>query len=367
MQSNTPAPLYPTISSTNAPGHPPRDYGNTHQSYANTPINYANTPIDYSNTHHANTQQNNGNTPIGYAPFFQLDYGSKIQGYVNTPQPTAPPPPTIINTNGTTPPGYFDVIDKVVEPSKGHKIKELIERYEIDPLFSEKLDILSEMEIVLLLDDSGSMNTPLTDGTGHSTRWDELKSVVNIVISIASLYDEDGVDIHFLNRPPQIKIKSLDQVDTILNDPPHGSTPLTRNLDIILDKFKNSSKSVLIIIATDGLPNKSGYSDLDNFKQLLLHKNHSKFYVSFLACSDQDQDVGYLNELDIKVPNVDTLDDYASELKEVKAVQGKDFSYTFGDHVVRLLLGPLCPELDKLDESKLSSSKSFRCGRCIIL
>jgi len=52
---------------------------------------------------------------------------------------------------------------------------------------------------------------------------------------------------------------------------------------------------------------------------------------------------------------------------EVKAVQGKDFSYTFGDHVVRLLLGPLCPELDKLDESKLSSSKSFRCGRCIIL
>jgi len=367
MQSNTPAPLYPTISSTNAPGHPPRDYGNTHQSYANTPINYANTPIDYSNTHHANTQQNNGNTPIGYAPFFQLDYGSKIQGYVNTSQPTAPPPPTIINTNGTTPPGYFDVIDKVVEPSKGHKIKELIERYEIDPLFSEKLDILSEMEIVLLLDDSGSMNTPLTDGTGHSTRWDELKSVVNIVISIASLYDEDGVDIHFLNRPPQIKIKSLDQVDTILNDPPHGSTPLTRNLDIILDKFKNSSKSVLIIIATDGLPNKSGYSDLDNFKELLLHKNHSKFYVSFLACSDQNQDVGYLNELDIKVPNVDTLDDYASELKEVKAVQGKDFSYTFGDHVVRLLLGPLCPELDQLDESKLSSSKSFGCGRCIIL
>jgi hypothetical protein len=341
MQSNTHVPLYPTISYPTSP--PTRDYANTPQSYSNTPISYANTPISYANT------------PISYA---------------NTPQPTAPPAPTIINTNRTTPPGYFDVIDKVAEPSKGHKIKNLIERYEIDPLFSEKLDMLSEMEIVLLLDDSGSMNTPLTDGTGHSTRWDELKSVVNIVISIASLYDEDGIDIHFLNRPPQIKIKSLDQVDTILNDPPHGSTPLTRNLDIILDKFRNSSKSVLIIIATDGLPNKSGYSDLDNFKELLLHKNHSKFYVSFLACSDQDQDVGYLNELDKKIPNIDTLDDYASELKEVKAVQGKDFSYTFGDHVVRLLLGPLCPELDQLDESKLSSSKSFRCGKrgkCIIL
>ena len=71
-----------------------------------------------------------------------------------------------------------------------------------------------------------------------------------------------------------------------------------------------------------------------------------------MACSDQENDVGYLNKLDRKIPNIDTLDDYNSELLEVRKAQGKKFKYSFGDHVVRLLLGPICPELDKLDEKK---------------
>jgi hypothetical protein len=289
------------------------------------------------------------------------------------PTPTAPPYPD--TTSHIPPPSYQDLThNQNPLASRGHRIQELIGRYEIDPLFSEKLDILKDFEIVLLIDDSGSMNTPLTDSTGHATRWDELKSVVNIVISIASIYDEDGIDIHFLNRAPQSQIKSLEQVKHILEDPPHGATPLTENLQIILERFQYSQKSVLIVIATDGLPNRGGYCDLENFKKTLLHKNHSKFYVSFLACSDQEADVGYLNELDIKVPNVDTLDDYASELKEVQQAQGTLFRYTFGDHVSRLLLGPLCPELDKLDECKLKPNKkvgkaSSGCGpiRCLIL
>lgn len=262
-------------------------------------------------------------------------------------RPSAPPP----DYNRLYNPG----------PSKGHLIKTLIEKYEIDPLFSEKLDILHNYEIVLLVDDSGSMNTPLSDNTKHSTRWDELKEVVNIVISIATIYDDNGVDIHFLNRPPVHNIIHTGDVAHIFNDPPHGATPLTDSLKYILNRFEQSTKSILIVIATDGLPNKSGYCDLKNFKTTLLNKNHSKFFVSFLACSDQESDIGYLNELDRKVPNVDTLDDYISERKEVQKVQGSDFSYTFGDHVVRLLLGPLCPELDELDEKKISKKKNKSC------
>ena len=195
------------------------------------------------------------------------------------------------------------------------------------------------------------MNTPLSDGSGHSTRWDELKSVVNIVISIASIYDEDGIDIHFLNRNNESNIKSLEQVSNILDEPPQGLTPLTKHLSIIFDKFQDSLKPVLVLIATDGVPY-NGQCDLENFKKLLIHKDNTKFYISFLACSDQQKDIGYLNELDLLIPNVDTLDDYNSERKEVLEAQGKDFSYTFGDHVVRLLLGPICEELDTLDEKK---------------
>lgn len=258
-----------------------------------------------------------------------------------------------MNFNGP-PPGYNEATrhyNNDFNISKKDKIKNLIHKYEIDPLFSENLDLLKDFEIVLLIDDSGSMNTPLSDGSGHSTRWDELKSVVNIVISITSIYDQDGIDIYFLNRENKTNIKSLEQVSTILDDPPQGLTPLTENLTVILDKYQDSVKPVLILIATDGVPY-NGKCDLENFRKLLIHKDHSKFFVSFLACSDQEKDIGYLNELDFIVPNVDTLDDYNSERKEVLEAQGKDFSYTFGDHVVRLLLGPICEQLDKLDEKK---------------
>lgn len=67
---------------------------------------------------------------------------------------------------------------------------------------------------MLLLDDSGSMNTPLND-THHSTRWDELKYVVKIVISVATIFDEDGIDIHFLNRESHFNVKSLSEVNEI--------------------------------------------------------------------------------------------------------------------------------------------------------
>ena len=84
------------------------------------------------------------------------------------------------------PPPPYETIANINSANKNKRILELINKYEIDPLFSEKLNLLSDFEIVLLLDDSGSMNTPLTDGSGHATRRDELKSVVNIVISIGN-------------------------------------------------------------------------------------------------------------------------------------------------------------------------------------
>lgn len=261
-----------------------------------------------------------------------------------------------MNLKPSAPPEYF-----YHTKSKGDKIKDLINKLDIDPLFSEKLSLLDNYEIVLLLDDSGSMNTPLDDHTSHNTRWDELKDVVSKVIEISTIYDENGIDIYFLNRRPIYNVKSLELVNRIFSNSPYGSTPLTDNLQYIFNQYENSLKPVLVVIATDGVPNKNGYSDLSNFKKLLLEKNHSKFFISFLACSDDDNDIGYLNNLDKNVPNIDTLDDYISEKKEVLNVQGKNFSYTYGDHIVRLLLGPICQEWDNLDEKKLGKKTNNLC------
>ena len=235
--------------------------------------------------------------------------------------------------------------------SKAELIYNFIDRYEINNTFSEKLSLLENYEIVLLLDDSGSMNTPLNDNTSYNTRWDELKANVKIIIELATIYDENGIDIYFLNRSNYYNVKSLNQINNILEEKPTGLTPLTEKLKTIFKNYENSLKPVLVVIATDGLPTKGASHDLSNVKKLLLQKNHFKFFISFLACSDQKYDIGYLNDLDKNVPNVDTLDDYHSEKKEVLSAQGKYFKYTYGDHIVRLLLGPICKDLDKLDEN----------------
>jgi hypothetical protein len=261
-------------------------------------------------------------------------------------------------TNEVKPPSYNELTNDLENRCKGNQINNLLEKYEIDQIFSEKLSILEDFEIVLLLDDSGSMNTPLSNSQ-YATRWEELKSVVKIIFEISMIFDEDGIDIHFLNRQGISNVKTIDSIQNILEITPAGRTPLTKKCNMILQQYANSAKPVLLLIATDGLPtNNTGY-DTAGFEKCLKTKNHDKFYISFLACSDQDSDVGYLNKLDKEVPNIDTLDDYNSELLEVLAVQGQQFRYTLGDHVVRLLLGPICPELDGLDEYKIKNKRKF--------
>jgi hypothetical protein len=57
------------------------------------------------------------------------------------------------------------------------RLNQVIQQYEINPQFGARLHALLNCEIVLLCDDSGSMNTPLQGSS--QTRWDELKHVCN--------------------------------------------------------------------------------------------------------------------------------------------------------------------------------------------
>ena len=242
--------------------------------------------------------------------------------------------------NPSAPPEYPGKLE-----TKGTRINTLFQKYEISSLFREKLENLQDFKIIFIVDDSGSMNAPIDDGGPHSTRWAELKDVVKTAIDIGSIYG--NLDIEFLNRQGILNINNYDQVHSYFYEDPNGRTPLTAALNNVLTRYQYLESKVLIVIATDGVPD-----DLASFKQALLNKNHSKFYISFLACSDNDEDVEYLNELDNIIPNIDTLDDYISEKREVKRAQGNSFKYTYADHIVRLLLGPICPELDKLDEKQ---------------
>ena len=55
------------------------------------------------------------------------------------------------------------------------RLNQVVQQYEINPQFAARLQALAAFEIVILCDDSGSMNTPLQGS--NQTRWEELKSV----------------------------------------------------------------------------------------------------------------------------------------------------------------------------------------------
>lgn len=65
---------------------------------------------------------------------------------------------------------------------------------------------------------------------------------------------------------------------------------------------------------------------------VLVRKRNKIWEVRILVVFlDDDDCIGYLNDWDKKLPNLDVVDDYRNEKKEIQARQGKQFPFSFGD------------------------------------
>lgn len=240
--------------------------------------------------------------------------------------------------------------------------QQLIDRYEINHTFARKLRALEGYEIVFICDDSGSMNTPLGDLSGPfdkmPSRWDELKQTVSIVVDLASVFDPDGVDVYFLNREPVFHVRNSSELISIFSIPPAGPTPIVPVLRRVLRDKQNeiTERKLLILLATDGVPtDNQGHRDIRSFEYVLKHerKPADRIPVTIIACTDDNDCIGYLNHWDKKLPNLDVVDDYRNEKREVLARQGKQFPFSFGDYVVKILMGGVDSWFDDLDEKKV--------------
>lgn len=249
-------------------------------------------------------------------------------------------------------------------------------KYEISKVYREDLGGLSRFEICIIVDDSGSM----TWDNGHgSSRWEELKSILNIIVDLGGALDDDGMDIFFLNRKidkrkllshqvealehikdafgnPHLrvvpKVRTFDQVSWVFERDPMGYTPLEETARPLIES--KTGKPKLIIFATDGIPtDREGNVKKEEFERALKNRDVTRSFIGILLCSDKEDEIGYANGMDKRVKNLDVIDDYESEKKEVMKKQTVGFRYTLGDHVARLLLGPTNKKYDKQDESKV--------------
>jgi hypothetical protein len=188
------------------------------------------------------------------------------------------------------------------------------------------------------------MDTCLKTG---GTRWDEQKKMAKIVTDIAATMDTNGIDHYFLNKGTFPNIMDAQQAESLFTGTCGGTlrTVLADKLAILVEK------KLLIIIITDGQA-----ESISDFRSILANERvpADRVYTTIVACTDEDRTMDYLNGWDQQIKRLDIVDDYQSEKVEVLKKQGQDFPFSFGDYVVKTLLGSIDQHIDKLDEVKIS-------------
>ncbi|CAF1194199.1 unnamed protein product [Rotaria sordida] len=255
------------------------------------------------------------------------------------PQPSAPQPPSyyeaVNNNRQLYPDPNSTRNDSESRDSYMANFNKFVNRYEISRTFAERLHSLRGYEIVFICDDSGSMTAPIgemNDPSGKQvTRWDELKQIVSIVVDLANVFDPDGVDVYFLNREPIFHVRDSSELE---------------NLFVIAPE------------ATDGIPtDERERPDIRTLEHVLKNerKPTNQIPVTIIICTDDDQSMKYLNDWDKTIPNLDIVDDYRSEKKVIQTCRGKDFPFSFGDYIVKILLGGVDSWLDDCNERKVTT------------
>ncbi len=236
------------------------------------------------------------------------------------------------------------------------RIEALCAKHGIDGPFKSALFKFSECHIITLLDDSGSMNANV-DGT-KNTRWDELKTFVDYLLEFSRVFDPLGMDMHFLNRTGKQHITIADDITTLFNNPPRGGTPLVTKLEKIYADYKDVKRQKVLFIATDGEPD-DDVKPYDKMRRILLKLSESGFHITFIICADNELEIEYVKKFD-SIQNIDVVDDYHTEMNNIKRIQGSHFEFTYGDYITKALCGSFNEVLDKLNEIKLTESQIGR-------
>jgi hypothetical protein len=197
------------------------------------------------------------------------------------------------------------------------------------------LAALGVTDVILFIDDSGSMNFDEQWNTS-TEKTDDLKLILSRVVDIASMFDDDGLCLRFFN--------SSKEFDNITNEQEalnalgkvhyNGGTPIGRSLvtkilePFVYAKARNNKliKPLMIYVITDGVPdNKPELKDnIRKCKEWLSHTSYGKSAVNimFAQVGNSPSAAQYLkdeldNDPDIG-EDVDTTGNFEMEYEKYK-------------------------------------------------
>ncbi|CAE7531603.1 unnamed protein product [Symbiodinium natans] len=255
------------------------------------------------------------------------------------------------------------------------RLQDILDRFEVTIAEANDLVVLEDYEIVLILDDSGSMNMSALPTGQRSlmdakiSRWDELRDTVRLLVDLACCFDQSGLDVFFLNRGRLDGVKSSTDPRLVaaFQEKASGTTPLTETLSKVAQEVAGE-RPVLLMIFTDGEPNGGARKFENELTQLVTKKStRGTFKVQIMACTDDEDAVGYLNVIDKNFDAVDVTDDYYSEKNEVLVKAKRREAFTRGDWLLKAMLGPVSSKFDQWDEGKQKTSDVSSSQVCAIL
>ncbi len=194
----------------------------------------------------------------------------------------------------------------------------------------------------LVLDDSYSMK---------GSNWRELKETIREVMQLILTFN-GSARVRFLNHHKVTIVKNMAQVEELFQTGPCGTTPFEKVPTVMFECQSIEKKSVVIVV-TDGDPDEG----MEGLRAIMKLREESgwveKCWLNFVMCTKNDKVVKFYNEaFDEGCRDVDVIDDYASELEEVRK---KNPAFSRADWLVKIISANA--KMDKLDESSKSEKK----------
>ncbi|RPD66878.1 hypothetical protein L226DRAFT_529278 [Lentinus tigrinus ALCF2SS1-7] len=174
--------------------------------------------------------------------------------------------------------------------------------------YEDALTQLKKYDTILLVDDSGSM--------AYHGRWEEARRALSKLADLAARWDQDGLDIYFLNNETVLtNCKESNSVLRLFDAvQPDGITPIGEKLDTLLndyldqvDEAKKSKrqlpKPVNILVLTDGTPTDDPYSVIQHAAKRMdkAHYPLSQVGIQFVQIGNDKSATQYLRKLDDKL------------------------------------------------------------------
>ncbi|KAK9804277.1 hypothetical protein WJX72_004387 [[Myrmecia] bisecta] len=238
-------------------------------------------------------------------------------------------------------------------------MRQLAQRWKMPVELALDLVALALYDVIIYADDSTSMKY-------NEDRIDDLKVIVSKVAEVATLFDDDGITVRYMNSKAQgdnLRTAHAASQFVLNNSNFEGMTPMATSLDAkIIQPFvaegvkrRNLQKPVLVITVTDGEPTSEPetkiFQVIKAAKKMVSKSAYGAGAVAFeFAQVGRDQDAqAFLARLD-NDPEVGGMVD-ATSYYELEAEECAKKGVTLSPELwlVKLMVGAVDPSYDDQD------------------